>query len=481
MMATSHQDLLFGTSSQLAQEESPAFLRDLVETIKVSESAEASVPNYITASMGSITKSGSSADSNLAQVQAFRNLWSEAARDAEGSLLGAEIIDLTDTPQARRVEMDATALTPPLKAIEMVEMVDHQLIGKTPAHSNNLVECPPTPIVAALPEAEPRDTSIAIPKSVAEGALRDRRKSRSPAKRRVSPDAQEGHEDRMPQFAGYAEAELSKLVASYGFKPIKNRGSMISLLERCWEGKNRLALQTLPSNVNTPNLPKPGSTTCLEAHKAPSPTKRRGRPPKAKHGAPAAQLASPQDLPPTKAKGRPRKLTRTHDPVAKIPSLTSSKPITSTRPERKQTTGDDIEDTNNPSTPSPPRRRSPATKSLLLSTPCFLLNAKNPSLVSGTKVLSAPPAQTCIFAKITEAITTFPPSHDTKHMTWNEKILMYDPIVLEDLTAWLNTVGLGRVGVDEEIGPGVVRAWCEEKSICCLWKENLRGGARSRY
>jgi len=58
---------------------------------------------------------------------------------------------------------------------------------------------------------------------------------------------------------------------------------------------------------------------------------------------------------------------------------------------------------------------------------------------------------------------------------------MYDPIVLEDLAYWLNTEGLGWGGVDEEVGPGVVKAWCEGKSVCCLWRENLRGGARARH
>ena len=58
---------------------------------------------------------------------------------------------------------------------------------------------------------------------------------------------------------------------------------------------------------------------------------------------------------------------------------------------------------------------------------------------------------------------------------------MYDAIVLEDLATWLNTVGLGRVGVDEEIHALEVRSWCEANSVCCLWKENLRGGKRGRY
>ncbi len=91
--------------------------------------------------------------------------------------------------------------------------------------------------------------------------------------------------------------------------------------------------------------------------------------------------------------------------------------------------------------------------------------------------------------------------------SWHEKILLYDPIVLEDLTAWLNQQGLrfeierlkpktktrGRKKkdappeVDEwevikyELKAWMVQKWCEDNSICCLWKEGLRGGVKARY
>jgi hypothetical protein len=52
---------------------------------------------------------------------------------------------------------------------------------------------------------------------------------------------------------------------------------------------------------------------------------------------------------------------------------------------------------------------------------------------------------------------------------------------LEDLTVWLNTGALEKAGWDGEVDPKEVKKWCESKSICCLWKENLRGGTRSRY
>jgi hypothetical protein len=49
---------------------------------------------------------------------------------------------------------------------------------------------------------------------------------------------------------------------------------------------------------------------------------------------------------------------------------------------------------------------------------------------------------------------------------------MYDPIILEDFTAWLNVEGLGLVGEDREVGTAHVREWCESKGVCCCWKKN---------
>lgn len=53
---------------------------------------------------------------------------------------------------------------------------------------------------------------------------------------------------------------------------------------------------------------------------------------------------------------------------------------------------------------------------------------------------------------------------------------MYDPILVEDFTRWLNTEGLGGVGYDGEARTGEVKRWCLSKSICCLFKENSRNG-----
>lgn len=86
-----------------------------------------------------------------------------------------------------------------------------------------------------------------------------------------------------------------------------------------------------------------------------------------------------------------------------------------------------------------------------------------------------------LFEHISKAVVTAPRSTDPANPSWHEKILLYDPIVLEDLTAWLNLGQLTRVGRDAEVSPGEVKRWCESKSICCLWRVNLRGKERKRY
>ena len=62
-----------------------------------------------------------------------------------------------------------------------------------------------------------------------------------------------------------------------------------------------------------------------------------------------------------------------------------------------------------------------------------------------------------------------------KDPTWHEKILQYDPIILEDLTIWLNTRGLRTVHEDDEVSAIQVRTWCEANGICCLWRGGWRG------
>jgi hypothetical protein len=60
-------------------------------------------------------------------------------------------------------------------------------------------------------------------------------------------------------------------------------------------------------------------------------------------------------------------------------------------------------------------------------------------------------------------------------------MLLYDPIVVEDLAGWLNSGQLTAVGYDEEVSAAEVKKWCESKSVCCLWRDTHRGKERKRY
>ena len=98
-----------------------------------------------------------------------------------------------------------------------------------------------------------------------------------------------------------------------------------------------------------------------------------------------------------------------------------------------------------------------------------------------------PPDLPNINSQITEAITKYVASPTRDHQrdpTWHEKILLYDPIVLEDLAAWLNTEGFGLIGEDREVSALEVRSWCEMKGVCCYavgggWRGNVKGKARA--
>ncbi|KAI9717592.1 MAG: 5'-flap endonuclease [Chrysothrix sp. TS-e1954] len=164
---------------------------------------------------------------------------------------------------------------------------------------------------------------------------------------------------------------------------------------------------------------------------------------------------------------------------------------------------DEIEDSDPGPTPSPPRRGSqtPVIQQLELS-PSKMRNTTATESVAAPKTakrkrgrkadqepglddkdFSSKELTADIFPFITRAIKTAPRGVITAP-SWYEKILLYDPIVLEDITTWLNDGQLVRAGRDSEalpLRPSVVQKWCEASSICCLWKESLWGNRRKAY
>lgn len=456
MKTAKDQELVFGTSSQLAREDSPMFLKDIQQAMKESESIEG---NWASSQPSAKFKPYNS----LALMQS-RNLWSIASRDLEGSLLDAEVVDLSETPKLQKT---VSQLPPPPVVSDLLAARPRQTESErieAEVTSNTLkLDLESTPGL----QQQVAEPELVMPRSVAEAALRKRPKSRSPVKKSV---AAKPAPDKMPNYKGFTDIQLRKAVAAYGFKSIKKREAMIVLLEQCFESKVAMALQEVPVNANLPQAQPDHANN--ESPKKCSPAKKRGRPPKVSSSTTAADSDKKNDVPAKKPRGRPRKdLTAMTPPPKRKRKATSP---TRAQAETAALAADDIYDSS-PPTPSPPRRRSPpkSPAQLRLSqTAGTTTTIVNAATTSGQKLL---------FESMTRAITTFPPTHDPRSLTFYEKMLMYEPVVLEDLAVWLNAEGLGRVGEDNEVSPAQVKEWCEERSICCLWRENLRGGSRGRW
>jgi hypothetical protein len=469
------QDFVFGTSSQLAREESPTFLRDLHEAIQASNQIEDDP-------FADILDELSPSPALLSRVKALastkRTLWSAGARDTSGDLLDVEMIDMVDSPAVARM-LKAAATQPSVTSLPSHEDEWHDVeeMSKSTAVSSVEPGSPMKigPVKAAIREellsSSPR-SSTQKPKSP--NPSKASKKLDGPQPSQASTEPPESQAPKRPDYDSYFTAQLAREIASYRFKPVKNRDQMITLLEKCWEGKNRVALGDLGTNVvskssvkapsSAKELPAPSQTT--------SPKRLRGRPRK--------DSATGTETSPAKSKakakvGRPKKTD-----IVEFLELNSDAPLSQARTPKKSKKRakkpiDEISDSDTPMTPSPPRRRPSQ-----LGTSPLLLRLLNPVDAEGTDLTPAA-LQASLFSHITKAVTGLPPSKDPLKPNWQEKILLYDPIILEDLTLWLNTGALEKVGWDGEVLAKEVKKWCESKSICCLWKENLRGGARSRY
>ena len=465
MKTASNQELVFGTSSQLAREESPAFIELVQQAISQSIDDECKFSDLPSARYKPY---------NSLALTRSKDLWSVASRSFDGALLMAEVVDLSITPKS------CTDLPKPMpikEALELLETEQETLVDSTHDVAPTGIPTAPVPGIDAspTPQQQVQGPDLTIPRSVAEAALKKRPKTRSPVKQVTSGKSLL---NQMPNFKGYTDVQLSKEVASYGFKSIKKREAMIILLERCWESKVSMALQEVPTDANI-RQPSTSNVDAMNGEsKQNSPAKKKRRPPKAA-AALLPILGEGADAPLKKPRGRPRNaMNSTSTPTKRKRKVGS--------PNRSNTTAtaiatavalaaDDIYDSS-PPTPSPPRRRPRAEPPSQLP-----LSQTIEMSTAHANVANSKSNEARLFAEVTKAIKSFPPSNDPNNLTFHERMLLYEPIVLEDLTIWLNAEGLNRIGEDSEISPEQVKAWCEARSVCCLWRENLRGGARARW
>ncbi|KAL8701725.1 MAG: hypothetical protein Q9201_004757 [Fulgogasparrea decipioides] len=470
MESANEQDLLFGTSSQLAREESPTLIRDLQRAIKDSETEDSSLPQSQGHESQASVQSAASNRLSLRRPAAPRNLWSVAARDESGSLLDIDVVDMLDTPQPSR---SFSTNIRPSSALEAREVAPSP---KTFDDGWKTVGDVVLSEAAGSLAPEQHEALNSLPRSVAEASLRQRPKSRSPVKKGRPPANAAPAQTKtartettlptMPNYDGYTDVDLRRAVTALGFKSTLGRKSLIALLQECWQSKNRRALQSLPPNV--PGASIPAEDPFETATKSDSPAKKRGRPPKEKT-ATLMKTASEVEsgTPPRKVRGRPRKAAAAKSLKTKIEEKILSPGLCR---QGTEAPSEDGSHSGHASHDNFHRSERGSSHSPVPLAPMVARSAK-----------SAIQDMDALFATITKVVRSYSSTHDAKNLTWYEKILLYDPIVLEDLADWLNKEGLRRVHCVTMVTPWLVKQWCESQSICCLWKENLRGGTRSRY
>lgn len=249
----------------------------------------------------------------------------------------------------------------------------------------------------------------------------------------------------MPDFRSYLTTTLKAEVAKFGFKNKRTRDKMISCLEECWEAQNRAACDSGP--VGNPAGPAQRDTveeetaTALHLH---DDTAAASQKPKASATRKKAVEKVIPKSPRRKAKPKSKSLP------SKVAPLSDS--------------GDGAPEAVDLSA----QPRSPKKK----SAPALKPRTRKPSVPSpspGYAVLKG----TQLHRRISEMVCK---SGRTKsESSPYHAILMYDPIVLEDMTLWLNT------HMKEEVSVEDVKTWCEANGVCCVWSESLRGKQRKRF
>lgn len=467
MKATINQSVLFGTSSQLVREESPSDLRGYQQAIK------ASLENP---SVVHVTDLSSLAPQRLKSLalSPSKGLWSAASCHDK-----TEFVDLVDTPKA-------SLLTESKPSAEDFSNQDASpLKAQDTWHDVGDTESPtskPSNDAQGRVEKMDREPEQSLPRSLAEKALRARSKPTSAKGKAASTKTSS---DEMPNYQGFSDAQLKKVIKSYGFKAISRRETMISRLVECWENKQSQVLQELQSNAilpQTKQIPRPEQTATVTGTEETEPcsaAKKKGRPRKT-IAAEKAQ-SKPKDSSAKRPRGRPKK----DSPITETPTPKKSKARAKSKdksPKPATDVGDEIYDSA-PPTPSPPRRKTPSksAKTLTLSPSSKERKVIETIADATTPTNDNPEGHNRLHVAITQAVKSQKPTHDPKNPSWHERLLMYEPLVIEDLTRWLNVEGLPSVDEDDEVGPLLVKEWCESQSICCLWKENLRGLPRARW
>ncbi|OXV10956.1 hypothetical protein Egran_01282 [Elaphomyces granulatus] len=424
--AFSNQDLLFGTCSQLERDEPQTLTRETQMAIQVSESPISAQQTNNPNPNSTLTPSNRA----LARFISSRSLWSVGARDSDGSMALPDVLDMIHSPDISGISSKSREQVPCRVNTKQGGQEKWIEIDDSPKKDSE------ADVSMSTTNKPPADTQPP--------PLGDYRPFDSSEKPTDPPE--------MPRFSGFTDVELRKQIAAYGFKPIKDRDEMVMLLQKCWgnrhSGETDAGHSVNSRSVQTSVMPKDSGHTNNSIEPSVSRLTTGGLP-----GPPSNRKEKGETV--AKQRGRRKK----------DPSILSRE-----QPKAKNSAAAD-EHVSVPSSQSchSPRHTASLYRCLSLASSAAQLNSTTPDLAAadaygGTDDLPN------LSSQITRAVRSQPQIRSTncsRQLTWHEKILLYNPISLEDFTIWLNTQGLDSVGEDRETSAGFVRGWCESKGICC--------------
>ncbi|KAJ5735462.1 uncharacterized protein N7483_000587 [Penicillium malachiteum] len=468
--ALNDQDLIFGTCSQLEREDSPETLRELQQAIRESESISYSgqIIGY-----GTPTRLG-------AGLTGTKNLWGVASRDASGALVQAEKKALAPSKEAPSNVSKTNTRNPRNVSIGLEDdWLDLDLDIDTPVSSKNTSQLHQGAFPLAVNEQPPLGTTIPAPAG--------KKTAGQPASSSQQADSQRPS---MPHYAGFTDAELSKQVATFGFKSVRGRKKMIDLLQKCWESKH--GISDIPAEVQAP-APKNDTQKTEPAQKPKPKSKVKTKSTISSTAKDNAISVCENALVSPKKQRKPAKAPAPSPSFIDVDEIQDSEEEIFLSPSRVQqrytpksgrlSPERTLDILTNISHKSPAKRkpssRGPTTKTTKTIRATKKTAISAPVVASDQATASRQQILPDLLTQITKAVRVQPklsPSSSStgsrKYPTWHEKILTYDPIILEDLATWLNVEGLRLVNEDREVSPLDVRTWCESKGICCCWKQN---------
>ena len=447
------QDVLFGTSSQLALDESPTTVRQLQHAIRESEKDAERLPS---------SSLRPPRWPRLEKAQGARGLWDASNRDEGGGLLkDMEKIYISEPDRTQDIPLlMSTAHDPPVQYPEFIDIDDIEPLP------HSLSPKPPTP----RPRVQPASNETSVIQQ------------QNSAHETSFHDIDDFDLEPPPSNQNVISQDTFFDIDDFDAPtPVEARGSSSKKPER----------PLVPGSVNT--SPRKGRSVPATTFAAP--TKNTGL-----VSAPQRTLVGQERMGTAVLPSTPPKSTGRFIDIDEIL--------------------DSEEDIFELLSPTPPRVRK-------LQDPPPLPIAYNPESTLGattdqnlaqvfrisTTQLEWVSIKPTVFASITAHVRSIAPTTDPKTPSWHEKILMYDPIILEDFTTYLNgnthirtyrratqkqikawnkelkmkgnaTLGVERddevLAIEKELEAFMVRDWCQDMSVCCIHAKESRGRGTAR-